>query len=61
MMYITYMQDGEKVKKGPFWSVSWDGCGLPIGQNWVAYQVQEISGAFHRLIIPTKYHNIESK
>lgn len=58
MLYITYMQDGEKVKKGPFWSVSFDGCGFPIYQNWVAYKVQELNGYFHRIIIPTRYHSI---
>lgn len=53
-LYITYMENGEKIKHGPYWTIS------PIGQDWLAYCVQTAELRFERIIMPTGYHTITS-
>lgn len=60
MLYIRYMEAGEEVQRGPYCSISPDGFGVVIGQNWTAYQTIDERGKRFRIIIPEKYHSIIS-
>ena len=57
-IYIRWTEGGERHCVGPFYSVSPDGNGQCIGQNWAAYQVYTKGSKFERVIVPTKYHTI---
>lgn len=57
-LFITYEQGGETIKRGPYWTITPDGNGAAIGEEWTAYSVQPEPAVFRRLIIPTKYHTI---
>ena len=61
MLYICWKEKYIKHCAGPFWTVSPDGSGEVIGQDWRAYQVQTENHNFKRIIIPVKYHFIYSK
>ena len=57
-IYISYMDSGEDIRLGPFFSVSPDGRGDVIGQDWTAYKVVDENANWRRIIIPKKYHSI---
>ena len=61
MLYICWKEKNIKHCAGPFWTVSPDGSGEVIGQDWRAYQVQTENHNFKRIITPVKYHFIYSK
>lgn len=57
-IYIRWTENGKRHCRGPFYSISPDGNGQRIGQDWVAYQVYTKGLKFERVIVPTKYHTI---
>lgn len=57
-IYISYMEDGNHVMRGPFHTVSPDGFDI-TGQKWQAYQVQTEALEFLRITVPW-YHSILS-
>lgn len=59
-IFIEYYEKNELVKLGAFYSISPDGRGDVIGQNWTAYLVIDKDGNAKRIIIPNKYHSITS-
>lgn len=64
MLYISWFEQdpntGETTQhqKGPFCSVSPDGCGAVIGQPWTCYQATDKSGNAQKITVPSKYHTI---
>lgn len=60
-LFIEYMKNGERIRYGPYWTISPDGCGAVIGQNWFAYSVQTAQRQFVRIIVPTRYHTFLSE
>lgn len=56
-LFITYLDGKKSIKKGPYFTLSYDGSGAVIGQNWVAYQAFTQDLQFQRIIVPT-YHSI---
>lgn len=61
VLYIKWKENGEDQNVGPFYTISPDGNGFSIGQNWMAYRVQTQVEKFERIIIPTAYHFIVAK
>lgn len=59
-IFIEYYEKNELVKLGAFYSISPDGRGDVIGQEWTAYRVIDKEGNEKRIIIPNKYHRITS-
>lgn len=59
-LYICWMQDGEWIKKGPYHTITPQGCGLVTGENWITYEVQTENLEFQRLTVPYYYHSIFS-
>lgn len=52
LLYISWYENLEPHKIGPFYTAS------PDGKN--AYKVQRIPGVFERVTIPTEYHSFEA-
>jgi hypothetical protein len=59
-IFIEYYEKNELVKLGAFYSVTPDGRGDVIGQDWTAYRVIDKEGNAKRIIILNKYHTITS-
>lgn len=57
---ISWLEDGKKREVGPFWTISPDGSGSVIRQNWTAYNVQHSDGRFERITVPA-CHSIYAK
>ena len=60
MLYIHYKLKEEEVLRGPYYSLTPDGTGIVINQNWTAYRAVDANGNISRVIIPVKYHLIAS-
>lgn len=59
-LYVNYFENLEPHKLGPFFTVSPDGCGASIGQDWCALSVQLPSTEFVRISVPTRHYSITS-
>lgn len=59
-IYISWYEAGQKHETGPFWTLSPDGTGIVIQQNWIAYNVQYPDGRFERVTVPA-IHSIYTK
>lgn len=56
-LYIEFYEGLELRRLGPFWRIAFDGTGLVIQQDWVAYQAQTADFRFERVTVP-HYHSI---
>lgn len=52
-IYISCYDSGEYYEEGPFYTVTPDGSGAVIGENWSAYEVQDERLMFRRVIVPS--------
>ena len=55
-LYIEFYEGSERRRIGPFWSIAFDGSGLVINQDWIAYKVQTENLHFERVTV--KYCHI---
>ena len=56
-MYIVhYDRDGHAITHGPYFTITCDGCGLVIGQDWIAYKVQDRDLRFRKITVPTRHY-----
>lgn len=58
MLFIEFRKDGEFRQMGPYYTASLDGLDI-IKFKWAAYQVQETTGDFKRIIVPW-YHTLSA-
>ena len=57
MLYIEF-HDGKEFRRiGPFWDISFNGTGLVVNQDWIAYTVHTADLHFERVTVPY-YHSI---
>ena len=57
-LYISYYDKGEYYEEGPFYTVTPDGSGAALGENWSAYSVQDERLEFRRVTLPTLHPTI---
>lgn len=55
-MYIVHFENGNAITHGPYFTISYDGNGAAIGQDWVAYKVQDEALCFDRISVPSRHY-----
>lgn len=55
-MYIVYFDKGNEIKLGPYHTISANGFGVVIGQNWVSYKVQGAALTYDLVTVPTIHY-----